>query len=99
MNGAIDMDGHLFIDRNFDIYRPQICPYSNKQCGDWCPLFQVEEMNDSPGHQTLTICNGNIIKITTDSRENVPGDDEYYTPSGKYKAGVKWPDKNFYKSI
>lgn len=60
MKIKIDDHGCLSIWRKSEKgYKIQFCPFSidvdseNDQCGDWCPLFQIEEIYES-GNMSCT---------------------------------------------
>lgn len=52
MNGKIDKQGRLFIERSSSFYKIQSCPFdpsgdSGNFCGDWCPQFSEPVSTDT----------------------------------------------------
>jgi hypothetical protein len=57
MNGIIDSNGFLKIERNGG-YKHQDCPFTVKGrwCGDWCPLFEEPNLYMDTSAWVLSIC-------------------------------------------
>lgn len=58
MQIKINKDGNLFIKRGYqNEFKEQFCPFDPDprgcNCGDWCPLFQIEEVYE-PGNMSCT---------------------------------------------
>jgi len=63
MKIKIDERGHLHLERSPGFVKAQWCPYSAgdwKECGDWCPSFQVAEpfLEGQQDLVTIYICRG-----------------------------------------
>lgn len=41
MKAHIDVNGNLHLERSGEM-KKQRCPYNSNLCGDWCPLFLVQ---------------------------------------------------------
>lgn len=62
MNGKIDKQGRLFIERSSSFYKIQGCPLNpsgNDWCGNWCPQFSepVKENRQTK----IEICHGKTL--------------------------------------
>jgi len=58
--------------RESDTQEPdEMLEYSQKSCGDWCPLFGEPTVHSTSKRQTLTICQGRELTFNsfTDMRE------------------------------
>jgi hypothetical protein len=78
MNGKIDKDGHLSIERAW-VMKSTLCPFDNPsdeeyrkpvQCGDWCPLFgEPWPLSDKSEKHWLHLCHRELeFETFTDER-------------------------------
>jgi len=42
MKALINEYGTLYLEKKGNLM-PMICPFKNRECGDWCPLFSEPE--------------------------------------------------------
>lgn len=67
MKGIITQKGELHLDRK-NVMKITRCPYSDKPCGDWCPLFgsitrdpQEYDIRKEKSRKHLQLCRTKLI--------------------------------------